>query len=395
MGEVVAAGWAGIRPGGIPTCRLCHTKFPRPSAVENTVLLQLYKAKYNTIEEMAAKTDPPKKPRQQPVPRAKPNSQPPGSGPRGEQSTAAPWAHRKDKEVAKLRQQVKELRESNDKLVAGQGEHTETSTEAAGSDDGDQEKQLRQRIANIKKWIKEADTPDEKESFQAKLEAAEKDLQAVKERRDANKPPWLQAKEAEQASKAAQTCLEFAKTKLQNTKEALQQLQREHDEEAKKVDDLQAKYDEAAAKASKLAAQLVPTSAAPALQAPPRPQQQVQVYADLQQRLGQHLSEEGKKILAQRHTEAQQQSETEGMVSAVAADTDDVDVDMDDPYLDSLYEEFTGQSNEGATTEELQDRRSRTKAIAIKKGLGRKVLTHTKVKGGGQLAKAAGKPSNH
>ena len=119
LGEVVAAGWAGIRPGGIPHCRLCRAKFPRPSVADNTVLVELYKAKYNTIDELATKSEPARTPKQQPPTNGL--GQP--LGPRGA-AKPNPWDANKstNKELAQLRQKVKELESANGKFVAAQAE---------------------------------------------------------------------------------------------------------------------------------------------------------------------------------------------------------------------------------------------------------------------------------
>ena len=100
MGEVVAAGWEGIRPGGIPVCRTCGTRFPRPAAADTTVLLELYKAKYNTKAELKEKG----------VPRKQPQSKQQVGG-TGQQIGAppkkdAPWTAKK---IAELQKQVQPL----------------------------------------------------------------------------------------------------------------------------------------------------------------------------------------------------------------------------------------------------------------------------------------------
>ena len=383
MAEVVAAGWAGIRPGGTPTCRTCGNRFPRPAVGDSTVLLELYKAKWNTKDELKEKGTKPKPAVRQPL-APKGQGKQIGSPPPPKDN---PWTN---KQVAELQQ----------KLDEGEGNKGEDSAlKSAKKEKDEQEQKLRDRVAKVKRWIKEADTQEDADRFQQDLEKAEQDLKGYKEQKDATKPWHQQAKEAEIAHKAAKQALETAQAKLAGTTSALEQLQKEQDEEAKKVEDLQQRCTEAEAKAKRLAAAGGPP--APSAPVPSSTQQSTtaeclqQVLAQLDKVLADQppAEEVQTKIKAtfntvlanlqqqqQQHQQAQQADEgskasgAEGAETAGQHEVPDDDVEMDDKECDQHMQDLLGkEALEGLAPEELAAKKTkfsrlvRTAALKAKK----------------------------
>ena len=403
LGEVVAAGWAGIRPGGTRTCRTCGTRFDRPAAGDSTVLLELYKTKWNTKEELKDKGVKPKPVFRQPL--------------QGKQVGAAattpkdkPWGP--TKQVAELQ---RKLDEANAKLAAVPGESSKGDSSALQPAKKDeQEQKLRDRLVKVKKWLKEADSQKDTDRFQEELDEAEQALKAHREQKDASKPWHQQAKEAENAHKAAKQALDTAQAKLASTRAALEQLQKEQDEEVKKVEELQQKCNEAEAKAKRL------TAAGSSLAPPPTPGPFHTQHSTTAECLQQVLAQLDKELASQPPAEEvqtkikatfdlafaglqrqqqqhQPQQAGEGSKATGAEEAEPAeqqvaveDVEMDDTECDQYMRDFFGEEAlEGLNPEEMAAKR--TKFRAAGKGLVKAATLKAKkqTKKGGKAAGAA------
>ena len=236
--HVVCAGYNHTRPGGLVKCSVCKTTYPRPSPAEFTLTAGIYEGLYQTKQDGATS-------KQRPPIGGTPgtsNLGGPGKGAGGQGRGQGPWVKTPEqKQILQLQQRCNELQNQLKKSNTATAKDPSTQGEEQ-KDDGPTIKQLREKVAQKKKLLDQADEDDDKPGMRQRLQAAEDALKAAQQKQFEAKAPSIRKKELEAEVKR----LEAADGKQQHQVEKL----REEANEAK------AKLDEGLARRTEISDQL-------------------------------------------------------------------------------------------------------------------------------------------